>query len=411
MGGILCKVSLFSPLYLLTDGCRLMYPDLSYLFHDLFGTAPDNGLSVLKTFGVFLILSFLASAYVLSLEFKRKEKEGILQPITETERLGFPATWQEIASNALFGFVVGFKLPYIIQHFQEFRPDPASIILSAKGTWLWGILAAAGFGVFKYLDSKKRMLDKPVIREVKVLPHQRIGDITIVAAISGIIGARLFSIIESEQNIKAFIKDPLEQLLSGSGLAIYGGLIVAFITVYWYVKSKGMKPIYVMDAVAPALIIGYAVGRLGCQFSGDGDWGIVNTAPTPGWWFLPDWAWSFTYPHNVLNQGVPIEGCVWQYCKQLAEGVYPTPIYETFFSLIIFAILWAMRKRFTVPGMLFFLYAFLNGVERFFIEKIRTNPDIHILGMSATQAEYVAALLMITGVVGMIYLWMQRQRA
>ncbi len=388
-----------------------MYPDLSYLFHDLLGTAPDNWLSVLKTFGVFLILSFLASAFVLNLELKRKEHEGLLQAFTEKERIGFPATWQEILSNALFGFVIGFKIPYIAQHFQEFRPDPASIILSGKGTWLWGIIAAIAFGYFKVWESNKKALAKPLIREVSVLPHQRLGDITIIAAISGIVGARLFSIIESEQNIKAFIKDPLDQLLSGSGLAIYGGLIVAFVTVYWFVKRKGMKPIYVMDAVAPALIIGYAVGRLGCQFSGDGDWGIVNTAAAPGWWFLPDWAWSYTYPHNVLNEGVQIEGCLFDYCRQLGEGVYPTPLYESFFSLIIFGILWAMRKRLKVPGMLFFLYVFLNGFERFFIEKIRTNPDIHLLGMSATQAEYVAGLLIVTGIVGMIYLWLKKQRA
>ncbi len=170
-----------------------------------------------------------------------------------------------------------------------------------------------------------------------------------------------------------------------------------------------MKPIHVMDAVAPALIMGYAVGRLGCQFSGDGDWGIVNAAATPGWWFLPDWAWSFTYPHNVLNDGIPMEGCLWQYCHQLAEPVYPTPIYETFFSLIIFGILWIMRKRFKIAGMLFFLYVLLNGIERFFIEKIRTNPDISILGMEATQAEYVAGLLIVIGLVGMIYLGLKKK--
>ena len=388
-----------------------MYPDLSYLFHDLIGTAPDNWLSVFKTFGVFLILSFLASAYFFNLELKRKEKQGLLHGFVERERVGFPATWQEIATNALFGFIIGFKLPYIAQHFDEFRPDPASIILSGKGTWMWGILAAAGFGLFRYWDANKRKLAKPFVKEVNVLPHHRIGDITILAAVSGIIGARLFSIIESEENIKAFIKDPLDQLLSGSGLAIYGGLIVAFIAVYYYVSKKGMKPIYVMDAVAPALIMGYAVGRLGCQFSGDGDWGIVNTAPTPSWWFLPDWAWSYTYPHNVLNEGVQIEGCLYEYCRQLGEGVYPTPIYETFFSLIIFGILWALRKRITIPGVLFFLYAFLNGIERFFIEKIRTNPDITLLGMEATQAEYVAGLLVITGMVGMVYLYLRSQKA
>jgi phosphatidylglycerol:prolipoprotein diacylglycerol transferase len=388
-----------------------MYPDISYFFHDLFGTSPDNGLSILKTFGVFLILAFIASAYVLNLELKRKERDGLLVGSVEKEKIGFPATWQEIATNALFGFILGFKLPYIFQHFQEFRPDPASVILSGKGTWLWGILAAAGFGLFKYWESKKRALDKPLLKEVRIMPHDRIGDITILAAISGIIGARLFSIIESEANIKAFIEDPLDQLLSGSGLAIYGGLIVAFITVYWYVKRKGMKPIHVMDAVAPALIVGYGVGRLGCQFSGDGDWGIVNTSPAPGWWFLPDWAWSYTYPHNVLNDGVPIDGCVWDYCHQLAEGVYPTPIYEVFFSFVIFGILWSLRKRFKIAGMLFFLYVLLNGIERFFIEKIRTNPDISLFGMEATQAEYVAGLLILTGIAGMVYLWRNGQKA
>ena len=386
-----------------------MYPDLSYFFHDLFGTNPDNWLSVGKTFGVFLIFAFIASAIVLHHELKRKEKEGLLQAFTEKVRVGFPAKWQEIAQNALFGFIIGFKVPYIAQHFQEFKPDPASIILSGKGTWLWGIIAAAVFGYLRYRESKKHQLAKPFIKEEQVLPHQRIGDITILAAISGIVGARLFSIIESEENIKAFIKDPLDQLLSGSGLAIYGGLILAFIVVYWYVKSKGMKPIHVMDAVAPALIMGYAVGRLGCQFSGDGDWGIVNLAATPGWWFLPEWAWAYNYPHNVLNEGVQIEGCLWQYCHQLGEPVYPTPLYETFFSLIIFGILWMMRKRFKIAGMLFFLYVLLNGIERFFIEKIRTNPDISVLGMEATQAEYVAGLLIVTGLVGMIYLFLKKK--
>jgi phosphatidylglycerol---prolipoprotein diacylglyceryl transferase len=385
-----------------------MYPDLSYFFHDLLGSAPDNWLSVFKTFGVFLILAFLISAYFLRQELKRKEQEGLLHGSREKVQIGFPATWGQIAQNALFGFIIGFKLPYILQHFEEFRPDPASILLSTKGTMLWGLVGAALFGFLRYWDHRKRQLAKPIIKEEIILPHQRIGDITILAAISGLVGARLFSIIESEENLKAFFKDPLDQLLSGSGLAIYGGLILAFIAVYSYVKRKGMKPIHVMDAAAPALMMGYAVGRLGCQFSGDGDWGIPTMSAPPSWWFLPDWAWSYTYPHNVLNEGVQIEGCLWQYCHQLAEGVYPTPIYETFFSLIIFGILWALRKRIRIPGMIFFLYVFLNGVERFFIEKIRTNPDIEIFGIHATQAEYVSFLLIITGIVGMVMVYLRR---
>ena len=384
-----------------------MYPDLSYLFHDILGSTPDNWLSVFKTFGVFLILAFIASAYFLKLEVIRKEKEGLLTGFTEKIRTGFPATWQEMAQNALFGFIIGFKLPYILQHFDQFKPDPASIILSAKGTWLWGILAAAVFGFLKYWDHRKRQLPKPQIKEVTVMPHERTGDITILAAISGLVGARLFSIIESEENIKAFIKSPLDQLLSGSGLAIYGGLILAFIAVYMYVKRKGMKPIHMMDAVAPALIMGYAVGRIGCQLSGDGDWGVVNLAPEPSWWFLPDWMWAFDYPHNVLNDGVQIDGCLWHYCRHLGESVFPTPFYETTLALIIFGILWALRKRIKIPGILFFIYVFLNGIERFWIEKIRTNPDISFLGIEATQAEYIAGLLIVTGIVGIVLLYIR----
>ena len=383
-----------------------MYPDLSYFFHDLVGSPPDNWLSVFKTFGVFLILAFVTSAYFFKLELKRKEKEGLLQGSYEKIKTGYPATWGQIIQNALFGFIIGFKLPYILQHFDEFRPDPAAILLSAKGTFFWGLAGAAALGFLKYWDHKKRQLPKPLIKEELVMPHQRIGDITILAAISGIVGARLFSIIESEENLKAFFRDPLEQLLSGSGLAIYGGLILAFITVYAYIKKKGMKPIHVMDAVAPPLIMGYAVGRLGCQFSGDGDWGIVNTSAMPDWWFLPQWVWAYNYPHNVLNEGIPIEGCVWQYCHMLAEPVYPTPIYEVVFSLVIFGILWSLRKKISIPGMIFFMYVLLNGIERFFIEKIRTNPDIEIFGINATQAEYVSFLLILAGITGMIWTFM-----
>ncbi len=387
-----------------------MYPDLSYFFHDIFGSAPDNWLSVFKTFGVLLILSFIASAYFLRLEILRKEKEGLLTGFTEKIRMGFPATWQEITQNALFGFIIGFKLPYILQHFDQFKPDPASVLLSAKGTLIWGILAAAFFGFLRFWDSRKKQLPKPLIKEVTVMPHERVGDITILAAISGLVGARLFSIIESEENIKAFIKSPLDQLLSGSGLAIYGGLILAFISVYWYVTKKRMKPIHMMDAVAPALIMGYAVGRIGCQLSGDGDWGIVNSNPEPSWWFLPHWMWSFDYPNNVLNDGMQIDGCLWHYCRHLGEGVYPTPFYETTFALIIFGILWSLRKRIKIPGILFFIYVLLNGVERFFIEKIRTNPDITILGMHATQAEYIASLLIVIGLVGIVWLYLRSRK-
>jgi prolipoprotein diacylglyceryltransferase len=205
------------------------------------------------------------------------------------------------------------------------------------------------------------------------------------------------------------MQDPFGQFFSGSWLAIYGGLIVAFVYIFRYVRQKGMKPIHVMDAVAPALIMGYAVGRIGCQLAGDGDWGIVNTLSQPSWWFLPDWMWAYDYPHNVLKQGVMIEGCEGPYCRRLAEPVYPTPFYEVVASLIIFAILWSLRKRILIPGMLFFIYLILNGLERFWIEKIRVNDEIPFLGMHPSQAEIISTLLFFTGIIGCVVLYRRHQ--
>lgn len=382
-----------------------MYPDLSYILHDLVGTQPDNVLSIVKTFGLFLIFAFLASAWILRLEFLRKEREGIFKATIEKVIVGRGPRPQDLLGNGILGFILGFKLPYIVQHFAEFKADAAAVLLTSEGNFLVGILAAALLAYLKYRDLKAKALPKPEERTIKVQPHQRIGDITILAAISGIVGAKIAAIFESTENIQSFLRDPVRQLLSGSGLAIYGGLILAFIVVVWYVRKKKMPVLHVMDAAAPALIMGYAVGRIGCQLSGDGDWGIVNALSQPGWWFLPDWMWAYDYPHNVINEGVAIEGCTWQYCSRLAEPVYPTPFYETLMGFVIFAILWVLRKPLKIPGMLFFIYTIFNGVERFLIEKIRVNPDIEILGLHATQAEYIAFLLIIVGIAGCFWTW------
>ena len=387
-----------------------MYPDLSYLLHDLFGTKPDNAFSLIKTFGFVLALAFLASRYVFGLELVRKEKEGLLKPIKEKVRLGFPATPTEIIINALVGFFLGFKVVHLINHHQEIGADVLPFIASTDGNMLGGILGAALFGFLQWYGKHREKLDKPVVKDIDVYPHQRKTDITIRAAISGILGAKLFAIFESGENVRAFFENPIGQFFTGSGLAIYGGLIVAFLYIFWYVNKKGMKPIHVMDAAAPAMIMGYAVGRIGCQLSGDGDWGIVNDSPLPSWWFLPDWMWAYDFPHNVLDQGVPIEGCDFNYCRRLANPVYPTPFYEVVASLLIFAFLWMIRKRVKIAGMLFFIYVILNGFERFWIEKIRVNDKIPFLGMQPSQAEIISFLLFFVGIAGCVILYNRRKR-
>ncbi len=381
-----------------------MFPDLSYILHYLFGTQPDNWTSIVKTFGLFLVFAFLSSAFFLYLELKRKEEEGLFQAKTIEIEVGKPASIQELIVNAIIGFLLGFKGVYAYQNFAEFQQDAAGVLLSGKGVFWGGLLGALIIGGIKFWEKHRERLDKPIKKRLTVHAYDHIGDITIVAAISGIIGAKLFAVFE---DMETLMNDPLGVLLSGSGMAIYGGLIVAFVVVYIYVKRLGLKPIHVMDAVAPALMVGYGVGRMGCHFSGDGDWGIPNTAETPSWWIFPDWAWAYDYPNNVLNQtrGNVIEGCEFLYCNRLAEPVWPTPIYEIIMAFIIVAILWSLRKRIKIPGMLFFIYLIFNGFERFWIEKIRVNAKYDWGFIQPTQAEVISTLLFLTGVIGCFVLW------
>jgi phosphatidylglycerol:prolipoprotein diacylglycerol transferase len=379
-----------------------MYPDLSYIFHDLFGTPVDGGLSLIKTFGLLLVLAILTAAFFLNKELKRKATEGLFKPIPVKIIRGAGASNSEIISNGLWGLVLGLKIPHVISNYDKMLRDPSGVLLNIEGNWLLAILGAALFGGYTYWQGQRKKLPKPQEITKNTYPHDLIGPITMIAAVSGVVGAKVFAIIE---DLPAFFDDPAGMFFSGSGLAIYGGLIGGFLGVSWYLRRKNIPIIHVLDAVAPALIIAYGVGRLGCHFSGDGDWGIEHLAAIPDWWFLPDWLWSYDYPRNVINEGVLMEGCTNRYCHKLAAPVYPTAFYETLMAFAIFGILWFLRKRITIPGMLFFIYLIFNGLERFWIEKIRVNIDYDFLGMKVTQAEVISVVLFLIGVVGTFVLW------
>ena len=159
-----------------------------------------------------------------------------------------------------------------------------------------------------------------------------------------------------------------------------------------------MPFIILVDTSVLPLLIGYALGRMGCQLSGDGDWGIVNLAPKPNMLaFIPDWMWSYQYPHNVINDGISIPGCVGPHCMQLPQPVYPTPLYESMMSFAAFGLFWMIRKRVVIPGLLFAYYLIFNGAERFLIELIRVNTEYNIMG-GVTQAQIISTLLFITGI-------------
>ena len=272
-----------------------MYPDLSYILHALFGSEPDNTASIVKTFGLMLAVAFVISAWVLALEMKRKTREGIMKPWASKITVGKGPDAIFVITQALIGFILGYKLVYIFSNFAEFQADAAGVLLSMKGNIIGGILIAILFAAYQYYSKKKKSLPKPIEKTIFIQPADMVGDITILAAISGVLGAKLFAIFESVETMEAFAADPIGQLFSGTGLAIYGGLIVAFIVVLYFTRKRGLPSWHMMDAAAPGLIIGYAVGRIGCQLSGDGDWGINNPNPKPEWLsWLPGSLWVQT---------------------------------------------------------------------------------------------------------------------
>lgn len=377
-----------------------MYPTLYHLFQDLFGVEVEF-FKLFQSFGLMVALAFLAAAYILTIELKRKEKEGLLESIKRKVWKG-PAGAQDYIVSGVIGFVVGFKVVALVLNFSEVADDPQSFILSAQGNFFGGILFAVLSMVWTYWENKKQDYKERKQVEVTMHPHEHVGTITVIAAVTGILGAKIFHNLEYFED---FLKNPWEQLISFSGLTFYGGLIVAAAAIAYYAHKNKIKVWHLTDAVAPGLILAYGIGRMGCQIAGDGDWGITNLNEMPQWLsFLPDWMWQFRYPHNVVNEGVLIPGCSGKYCRQLADPAYPTPIYETLMSLVIFGILWGIRKKLKVPGMLFCIYLILTGVERFFIEKIRVDIDYHIFGMLIKQAEIISVVSIILAIILMVYL-------
>ncbi len=427
-----------------------MYPNLYYVFEDFFGIR----LSVLRfvnTFGFFVAIAFLVAAALLSKELNRKSKEGLLQPTERKLLVGGPATTSELIINFLLGFLFGFKILALFIIGTDAVQDPQAYIFSGKGSWWLGLLTGGLFFWMKWRERKKQQLKNPEERVVRIWPHDRVGEITVIALILGLLGAKLFDIFE---NWSDFLKHPSDYIFSGGGLTFYGGLSCAALGIIYYARKNKISIRHLCDAVGPSLMIAYAIGRIGCQVAGDGDWGIYNSAykvdsantialgsatdfkdtvqahsvfflqhynnldslphksfPKPSALsFLPNWLFAYQYPHNVNKMGVPIEGCNELYCNRLIVPVFPTPFYETTFCTILFLVLWAVRKRLRLAGALFCLYLILNGLERFFIEKIRVNNQMELFGLRPTQAEVIALGLVIVGIAGWVFLW-QKNRA
>ena len=426
-----------------------MYPNLYYIFKDWFGVEWHR-LSFLNTFGLFVALAFIAAAIVLGSELKRKEKLGLLTPREEMITVGKPASMLDIFLNGITGFIFGYKLIGLL-----FSKPPQinaqDYIFSSDGNLLGGFVAAAALGALKWWEKNKQKLKTPERRTVRIWPHDRVGDIIILGLIFGILGAKLFDNLEHWDE---FIQDPIGRIFSQSGLTFYGGLILAAIAICWYGHKKGIKIKHLVDAAAPALMIAYAIGRIGCQVSGDGDWGIYNSAyisndygkvsiAAPGEFdkqllknasyftegktkdssgyssyvtdriygtleavphksfkgssFLPTWLFAYSFPQNVNKDGILMPGITDEHNRVLPQPVFPTSLYEIIICTLLFLFLWAIRKKIKTPFVLFGIYLTINGIERFLVESIRVNKTYAVFGMNPSQAQIIAILLIFIG--------------
>ncbi|HEY4155994.1 MAG TPA: prolipoprotein diacylglyceryl transferase family protein [Puia sp.] len=412
-----------------------MYPNLYYAFKDLFGV-DWKFLHFINSFGFFVAISFILAALVLTRELKRKEGQGWLQAEEEIRVVGRPASPGEIFTNFILGFIFGYKFIGLFTAGGPVSQNPADFIFSSRGNWLAGIALGLLFAGMKFWEKNKQKLPEPEERRIRIWPHDRVGDIIILGAIFGFVGAKIFNSLETWDE---FVKNPIESLISFSGLTYYGGLICAALAIWYFARKHKIGIWHLNDAAAPALMLAYGTGRIGCQTAGDGDWGITNSAyavdanlktvaagadnfhqvvsrnadyymsqfqtlnvphlSVKGPSFLPDWFFAYAYPHNVINSGIKIPGCTGDYCSYLPLPVFPAPFYETIACIGLFFLLWSLRKKFKAPGTLFAVYLILNGIERFLIEKIRVNTRYSILGFHPTQAEIISTLLVITGII------------
>jgi phosphatidylglycerol---prolipoprotein diacylglyceryl transferase len=177
--------------------------------------------------------------------------------------------------------------------------------------------------------------------------------------LGGLAGAKLYFVLFELPDYLTW-GEILRSLFSGSGLTFHGGFVVAALAVLWTIARRGAPLAQTADACGMALTIGYALGRIGCQLAGDGDYGIATDLP-----------WGMAYPDGVVPT---------------TQIVHPAPVYETLMGLAIFALLWSTRQalgRFR-PGLLFCLYLVLTGAARFSVETIRLNPEV-IFGLTGAQ--------------------------
>jgi phosphatidylglycerol---prolipoprotein diacylglyceryl transferase len=232
----------------------------------------------------------------------------------------------------------------------------------------FGIVFACGFiAAGAILMRRLRELGKPV---------DYAYEMAFAALVGGLVGSRIYFVVQNYSQVK---HDLIGSLFSGSGLVWYGGVIGGALAVIAWAWWRNMLNLGLLDLASVPLAMGYAIGRIGCQLSGDGDYGKPSHLP-----------WAMGYPHGTVPTPPGVR-------------VQPTPVYETLAMGLIAWWLWRMRDRYR-PGVLFALYLLLSGLERLLIEFLRRNHRV-VAGLTTPQLESIGLMI-----VGVLWLWFMNRR-
>lgn len=247
----------------------------------------------------------------------------------------------------------------------------------------YGLMLGIAFIVASYILTKE-------IERKKMNPNIA-TEVTLIAIIFGVIGAKLFHLFE---NWDAFINSPIKMAFSPGGLTFHGGLLLVIAAVWIYSKRKKIPFLTIADLAVPSLALAYGIGRIGCHLAGDGDYGFPTNLP-----------WGTNYENGTVPPSSMFRGS--EIAKGFPSGVvpdntplHPTPIYEFLIMLVIFFILWKLRKKEWIDGKLFTVYLMLAGLERLMVEFIRLNPKL-LFGLS--EAQLISIFLMVAGAIGFYY--------
>ncbi|HEX3391565.1 MAG TPA: prolipoprotein diacylglyceryl transferase family protein [Solirubrobacteraceae bacterium] len=242
------------------------------------------------------------------------------------------------------------------------KPEVTLLGISIK---TFGLTFALGFLACGLVIARRlRELHKPVDWSYEIV---------FAALLGGLVGARGYFVIQNYDEVKGKL---IGSIFSGSGLVWYGGAIGGAIAVIAWMRWRKMLKLVIFDMCVTVLALGYGIGRIGCQVSGDGDYGIRSKLP-----------WAMGYPHGTVPTppGVTVQ---------------PTPIYETVAMCLLAYCLWKLRDR-VRPGVVLGLYLVLSGTERLLVEFIRRNKEV-LWGLTAPQLESV--VLMALGAVLLLVL-------